>query len=92
LEEKAMSRKVLRKFEGLTGKDAQQKLDAIAQKESKKARNKILRDEKNKIYRQGVEAREQQRLRKREVKERIKAKQDIPPDLLVLPSPGRSGR
>ena len=52
-----MSRKVLQKFGGLTAKDAQQKLDAIAQKESKKemkrqkrARDKILRDEKNRMY------------------------------------------
>jgi len=95
LEKKAMSRKVLRKFGGLTAKDAQQKLDAIAQKESekemknqKRARDKILRDEKNEMYRQGVEAREQERLRKRKVKELTKAKQDIPPELLVpIPDP-----
>jgi hypothetical protein len=95
LEKKAMSRKVLRKFRGLTAKDAQQKIDAIAQKESekemkrqKRARDKILRDEKNEMYRQGVEAREQERLRKRKVKELTKSKQDIPPELLVpIPDP-----
>jgi hypothetical protein len=90
-----MSQKVLRKFGGLTGKDAQQKLDAIAQMESekemkrqKRIRDKMLRDEKNEMYRQGVEAREQERLRKRKVKELTKAKQDIPPELLVpIPDP-----
>ena len=90
-----MSRKVLWKFGGLTAKDAQQKLDAIAQKESekemkrqKRAKDKILHDEKNEMYRQGVEAREQERLRKRKVKELTKAKQDIPTELLVpIPDP-----
>jgi len=90
-----MSQKVLRKFRGLTGKDAQQKLDAIAQKESekemkaqKRARDKMLRDEKNEMYQQGVEAREQERVQKRKVKELTKAKLDIPPELLVpIPDP-----
>jgi hypothetical protein len=90
-----MSQKVLWKFGGLTGEDAQQKLDAIAQKESekemkrqKRVRDKILRNKKNEMYQQGVEAREQERLQKRKVKELIKAKQDIPLDLLVpIPNP-----
>jgi hypothetical protein len=90
-----MSQKVLWKFGGLTRKDSQQKLDAIAQKESekemkrqKRVRDKMLYDEKNEMYQQGVEAREQERLRKRKVKELTKAKQDIPPELLVpIPDP-----
>jgi hypothetical protein len=57
-------------------------------KRQKRARDKILRDEKNEMYQQGVEAREQERLRKRKVKELTKAKQDIPPELLVpIPNP-----
>jgi hypothetical protein len=64
-----MSQKVLQKIGGLTGKDAQEKLDAIARKENekemkrqKRVRDKLLHDEKNEKYRQGVEAREQERL------------------------------
>jgi hypothetical protein len=57
-------------------------------KRQKRARDKILRNKKNEMYQQGVEAREQERLRKRKVKELTKAKQDIPPELLVpIPDP-----
>jgi hypothetical protein len=43
----------------------------------------MLCDEKNEKYQQGVKAREQERLRKKKVKELTKAKQDIPLELLV---------
>lgn len=57
-------------------------------KRQKRVRDKMFRDEKNKIYRQGVEARKQERLPKRKVKQFTKAKQDIPPKLLVpIPDP-----
>ena len=57
-------------------------------KRQKRARDKILLDEKNEMYQQGVEAREQERLSKRKVKELTKAKQDIPLELLVpIPDP-----
>jgi transposase-like protein len=57
-------------------------------KAQKRARDKILRDEKNEMYQKGVEAREQERLWKRKVKELTKAKQDIPLELLVpVPNP-----
>jgi hypothetical protein len=45
----------------------------------------MLRNEK---HRQGVEARAKERLRKKKVKELIKAKHNIPPKLLVpIPDP-----
>ena len=57
-------------------------------KRQKRARDKILYNEKNEMYQQGVEAREQERLRKKKVKELTKAKQDIPTELFVLiPNP-----
>jgi hypothetical protein len=70
-------------------------LDAIKKKEDdaeakrqQKARDKLLRDEKNDKYRQGVEARKLKRERKKKVKELAAAKQDIPPELLIpIPDP-----
>jgi hypothetical protein len=42
------------------------------------------------MYQQGVKARDQERKRKKKVKELEKAKQDVPPELLVpIPDPER---
>jgi len=57
-------------------------------KRQKRERDKMLHNKKNEMYQKGVEAREQERLRKRKIKELTKAKQDIPPKLLVpIPDP-----
>jgi flagellar biosynthesis GTPase FlhF len=94
-ERKVKSRKVIQKFGGLTSKDAQRKLDEIERKEKEKEakkqqkqRDDLLRDEKKRMYREGVNAREQERARKRKVKAFEAAKQDVPPKLLIpIPDP-----
>jgi hypothetical protein len=71
------------------------KLDAIKKrvdeaeaKRQQKAKDKLLRDEKNHRYEQGIEAKKLKRERKKKVKEFAAAKQDIPPELLVpIPDP-----
>jgi hypothetical protein len=95
LERKVTSRKVLQKFGGLITRDAQRKLnerrqkkDATKAKRQQKAQDKIWRAEKKAKYREGVEARELERQRKRKVKLLEKAKQSIPSNLLVpIPDP-----
>ena len=95
MERKVTSRKVLQKFGGLITRDAQRKLnerrqkkDATKAKRQQKAQDKIWRAEKKAKYREGVEARELERQRKRKVKVLEKASQSIPSNLLVpIPDP-----
>jgi hypothetical protein len=95
LERKVTKWKVLQKSGGLTTNDAQRKIDALKQKEKdaieKKERVaflKLWRAKRDKAYREGVKARASERARRRTVKELLKAKQDIPTELLdPIPDP-----
>jgi hypothetical protein len=95
LERKVTKRKVLQKFGGLTARDAQLKLNAIEKKEreaeekrQKRARDRLWRQERDRKYKEGVEAREQERVRKRKIKALVAAKQEVPLELLVpIPDP-----
>jgi hypothetical protein len=88
-----LERKVTKR--GLTANDAQRKIDAIKQKakeaiEKKEKANflKLWRAERDEAYREGVKARASERTRRKRVKELLKAKQDIPTELLhPIPDP-----
>ena len=57
-------------------------------KKQQRAIDKIRREEKKEMYQCGVEARNEERKQKKMVKELKKAKQDVPPKLLVpIPDP-----
>jgi hypothetical protein len=95
LERKVTKRKVLQKSGGLTADDAQRKIDALNKKaedaEQKRQRAVFLkqwRADRDQAYREGVKARARERARVKAVKELLKAKQDIPPELLdPIPDP-----
>jgi hypothetical protein len=68
--------------------ERQRKKDNAKAKRQQKARDKLWRNEKKAMYREGVIARHLERQRKRKIKDLEKAKQDIPPELLIhIPNP-----
>lgn len=94
-ERRTQKRKVVQKFGGLTGRDAQRIIDEQKQKEQEKEDKKAARQvrilfnqEKNDMYRQGVRDRKGERERKRKIKDLTAAGQEIP-DSLLVPIPDR---
>lgn len=95
LQRKATKGRTVKKFGGLTIEDAQkivaQKEKELKEKEDRqqqRIRDKLWREERDLKYREGVNARAEERSRKKRVKELLKAKEPIPPELLVpIPDP-----
>ena len=96
LERKVNKRRVVHRNDGpITGREVAARIADIKRKEDEKVAReqaktikKFLSIEKKAKYKEGVEARKQERARIKKVKALTKAKQDIPPELQVpIPDP-----